>query len=85
VPEYIELSSLFLLDFNRVTIRVPDHECFAEFELSILIRNHARRNKLISETDPAGSSRGKADEFQVRRSGRTKTARARSEVSVSVR
>jgi hypothetical protein len=43
MPEYIELSSLFLLDFNRVTIRVSDHECSAE---PGLIRNHARRSRL---------------------------------------
>ena len=45
MPEFIGLSSLFLLDFNCVTVRVANHKCFTESELPILIRNHARRNK----------------------------------------
>jgi hypothetical protein len=41
MAESIELSSLFLLDFNRVTIRVSNRERFDEPELPIVIRNHA--------------------------------------------
>jgi hypothetical protein len=56
MPEYIELSSLFLPDFNRVTLRVSDHECFAEPELSVLIPGPAHARKIAIKPHAASAS-----------------------------